>query len=64
MTDLKTHTIYPRRTLLVTGGLNQGMKMYGPFEDEPQARRWADDHLCPGLHFHCEEMRDVTVEMR
>lgn len=64
MPDLMTHTMYPHRILLVTGGLNQGMTLYGPFKDEPQARRWAGDHLRPGLHFHCEEMRDVTEEMR
>ena len=63
MPDCTTHTVYPRRTLLVTGGLNAGMKLYGPFRDESQARLWAVDHLRPGLHFHCEDMRDVTEEM-
>lgn len=43
--DLKTHTVYPVRFMVVVGELHDGFRMYGGFESFEKAQTWAQENM-------------------
>jgi len=56
---LRSHTVYPQKWMVVTGGLSMGFKFYGPFENAAKANLWADANLKDGDLYRIYTLNEV-----
>lgn len=54
-----THTVYPVKHMVVTGGLTTGFTFYGPFDSVGLARQWAGSNLRTDTFYRINNMFEV-----
>ena len=55
----QTHTVYPQKYMVVTGGLSLGHQFYGPFENAAKANDWAVANLKDGALYRIYAINGV-----
>ncbi len=51
-----THTVYPKRVMVVVGTFGSGLDFYGPFKDAIDANHWVKEHLVVGTNVRLERL--------
>ena len=55
----RSHTVYTKKYIAVTGDLSAGFKFYGPFENAAFANGWADANLKDGDPYRVYLLNEV-----
>lgn len=54
-----SHTMYPVKCMVVTGGLTLGFVFYGMFDNYGQAVQWALNNLKPDTSYRIDNINEV-----